>query len=215
MTSDQTPQPLTFREALDGIYIDFEGPLNDPPALLGCLIDGCLERIILDEGLRLAADYSHFRLSSLDKEFNRILDMAISEDRKIFAFSHTERTIFRKFSGLLDRLSEFEPVYVDILPISRKWTRDFFPEEKDLRHSLKDLSALIGFPYPPSIGKQKAAKRIRDVRNMLAGRSSYDDLTPTAKGKWTKLLKYNRLDCENLYLLTKRIAIDYAYKDPN
>jgi len=208
----QKPSPPTFREAQDGIYIDFEGPQNDTSALLGCIIDGCLERAVLDDGLRLAAQFSGFRLSTLDDEFIRILKLGITENRKIFAFSHTERTIFKNYSSLSDRLSEFEDLYVDVRKLSKDWITAYFPEIDQFSYSLKNLSDFLGFPYPPNIGKQKASKRIRDVKNMLVGKSSFDELTPVAKGKWTKLLKYNRLDCENLYWLTKRIALDYSYK---
>jgi len=214
MTADIKPPPLiSVNDALNGIYIDFEGPRNDPPALLGLIIDGCLERVVLDRGLQLAAEYSGVRLSDLDKEYQRILDLALAENRKIIAFSHTERTIFKRFSNLSERLSDFESVYLDMLPISRQWTDHFYPDQSDLSHSLKDLSTFIGFPYPPNIGNQVASKRIRDVKDMLASRDSYHELTGTAKGNWTNLLKYNRFDCENLYLLTRRIASNYAYKD--
>jgi hypothetical protein len=46
----------------------------------------------------------------------------------------------------------------------------------------------------------------RLVRTQLQRRGSFDRLTPTAKGKWTKLLRYNETDVRNLRAMVRAAA---------
>jgi hypothetical protein len=43
---------------------------------------------------------------------------------------------------------------------------------------------------------------------MLIKRGRYERLTPTAKGKWTKLLAHNKIDCDGLRALMLLTALD-------
>jgi hypothetical protein len=74
---------------------------------------------------------------------------------------------------------------------------------------LKSLASHLGDPYPSYLGHQQAAARIRYVRDMIDYKENYQDLTPVAKAKWTKLLQYNQLDCKNTKKLMMVIAEDY------
>ncbi len=66
---------------------------------------------------------------------------------------------------------------------------------------LVDFMPLLDQSIPSTHAAGKTTSRLRHVIAQLESRGSYAALTPTAKRKWTNLVKHNRRDCEWASLL--------------
>ena len=85
-----------------------------------------------------------------------------------------------------------------------KRIRKLVPQGGTIPKDLKSYLSLIGYPRPVSLGLQKSTSRIKAVSEMLTKKKSFEELTPTVKGKWTKLLAHNRHDVEGMKALVLR-----------
>jgi len=74
----------------------------------------------------------------------------------------------------------------------------------DIERTLQDFLQLIGYDRPKHLGIEKTTSRIKHVRDQLISRGSFDDLTPVAKAKWTKLLDHNRHDVQGMMTLVEK-----------
>ena len=105
---------------------------------------------------------------------------------------------------ILATLTRFGPIdlserFIDGLQLAATWAADShsdFKMSEPLR--LADLLPLVSFPRAPSLGHQKSTKRLRAVRAMIERKGSYEELTGTVKGQWTKLLRHNESACRGL-----------------
>jgi len=79
-----------------------------------------------------------------------------------------------------------------------------------IKRGLKDFLELIEYPVPKYLGVQQTTQRILYVKKMLARRGDYDALTPTAKGKWTKVLKHNESDVLGMEELVLKALNNYV-----
>jgi hypothetical protein len=97
----------------------------------------------------------------------------------------------------LDKLGvDLSPVYTDARLIAVKWLKQLkgrHPKWRqthanwDIQRTLKNFLELIGYHRPSHLAIEKTTSRIRAVRDQLIARRSFDELTPVAKAKWTKL----------------------------
>lgn len=100
--------------------------------------------------------------------------------------------------------NRFIAVWRDGKVSAKQWKKRRHPDAKFVRiigsgtHRLDEYLKLIAYNVPKHFGHQQAAARISYVRSQLEKRKRYALLTPTAKGKWTKLLDYNFHDCNGL-----------------
>lgn len=190
------PNPLlTIKEAKRGIYMDFEGLRKEPPSLVGILTEEDFQQVVVDEGLQSAAEAKELEFSKLEMKVKSLLKQAREEKRKIIGFTRIELRLVDKYTNLGPDLKKF---YLNAHKIAKKWVERFHQNENLKSLSLKNLADFTGSPYPVYLGKQQAAARIRYVRDMLNKWNVYKDITPVAKGKWTKLLQYNTLDCYHM-----------------
>ncbi len=180
--SPRTPV-LSPAEAERAIYVDFEGTKVDPPSLLGALRAGGggavhFTQYVLEEGLWPAAEAS----TGIGGGLCRPATWAdLAEVRRIAEAEHRRP---RHGGG------GSSPA-----PISGPGPTNRMRG----RHQLHQYLTCIGYSVPPAFGPGNSAKRIRDVRDMLAARhGDYAALTPTAKGKWTRGLQHNWHDCNGL-----------------
>ena len=185
----------TPTEAQRGIYIDFECMKDEPPALVGVLLEDHFEQIVFDPVLQPASMAKHLRTNTLEAEIRRLLDLCESQGRCVFAFTRHELNVTYEYTILGVNLEDF---YRDGHKIAKRWFNILHHGESIDGWRLQDFQKFTRQPRPAYLGNQKAAKSIRDVRNMLIRRKEYERLTPVAKGKWTRLLDYNRLDCIDL-----------------
>jgi len=207
MTEPKRPSPkadrfeysLTREMVRRAIYIDFEGFMDRAPSLIGVAINSKFYQVVLDEGLRLAADAKKMRVQPGDQIVRDLLGRALREKRRIVAFSPCEKRICRKYFQL-----DLSPVYADANRIVKNWVVKAYPELKRRPKSLKAYLRLIGYERATCLGERQAAQRIRAVRGMCMRRGSYEALTGCVKAKWTKLLEYNKIDVLGMRELCRR-----------
>jgi hypothetical protein len=207
MTEPKRPSPeakrfeysLTRKMVERAIYIDFEGFMDRAPSLIGVAINSKFYQVVLDEGLRLAADAKKIPVRPGDRLINDLLERAVREQRRIVAFSACEKLICRKYFQL-----DLSPVYADANRIVKNWAAKAYPGLKRRPKSLKAYLRLIGYERATCLGERQAAQRIRAVRGMCMRRGSYEALTGCVKAKWTKLLEYNKIDVLGMRELCRR-----------
>ncbi|UCH24956.1 MAG: hypothetical protein JSV66_13525 [Trueperaceae bacterium] len=188
----------SHKEAVRGIYLDFEGFKDSPPALLGISVDEAFEQVVLDPALALAAEAKGLRVSTLPKEMKRLMKESKKTGRFIFAYSRHEAKVVGEHTKFGEK---FEAVYKDGRKIAKRWFKKEHSKDALPDWSLQSFMRFIGSSRPRYLGYGNATSRLQDVRDMLEQRGSYEALTPVAKGKWTRLLNYNRYDCTGLKAL--------------
>lgn len=188
-------------EAERAIYIDGEGFQDQSPALFGILVGQELEQVVLDPDLAPVAEARGHRLSTLRREAIAIVDRANAEDRRVVAYSQHEREVFADFAGI-----DISEIYRDARMIGKRWRNRMYPELRGSSNDLKSFLELIGYERGLYLGDRKTTKRIRDVREMVSRKGSYDALTPVKKAQWTKLLQHNEIDCRGMQALVLRAS---------
>ena len=194
----------TREEAEEGIYIDFEGFVDHPPALIGILYPDRFVQLVLEEELRKAADAKGLKTAALSNVIGELIEHCQKSGQRIFAFTRHEMNMVRNHTGLEPLFSDF---YKDGHKIARRWFNCKHRGEDIDDFSFEGFMRFIGEPVPHYYGQKKATKRLKYVTDQLSKKNDYEKLTPVAKAKWTKLLNYNKNDCEGLRKLVLK-AID-------
>ncbi len=127
------------------------------------------------------------------------------EQRVIVAYSQHERNVLRTYAQM-----EVCDSYRDARKIAKRWVNRLHPDAPIQEWTLKEFLKFIEYPRGNHLGFQQSTARIRTVRDMLRRRCSYDELTPVAKAKWTKLLDHNEIDCRGMRALVHRAATELA-----
>jgi hypothetical protein len=199
---------ISVREAERAIYIDCEGFQGQAPALIGVLIEVCLEQVVLDPVLGPVADARGHRCASLRDEVQRLVDLSIERSVPIVAYSQHERNLFVAFAR-----TDIGERYRDARKIAVRWRNTLHREAPRTGNSLKDFLRFIGFQRGSHLGDRQSTKRIRAVRDMLQKRGSYERLTPVKKAQWTKLLDHNSIDCRGMQALVIRAATELSGRE--
>jgi hypothetical protein len=205
MGKKDSSQYATHAEALNGIYIDFEGFQSGPPALLGILVDDSFEQVVFDPELLSAALATGLRFAFLDDEGRSLIQLSQRHDHCIFAFTRRELGVFEEYTSVADQI---RVVYRDSHKIAKRWFKRFHSEEELPDWSLLSFLQFIGCPPPRYLGIKKATKHLRAVRDQIASKGSFNAITGNARGHWTKLLKHNELDCTLMRELTLRATAE-------
>jgi hypothetical protein len=138
---------------------------------------------------------------SLEDALATVRDQAKPHQR-LFAWSIHELVTIRQFVQDEKLLCWYESHLENALPIARRWLRRSEPTAVPASNTLAYYLRFVGYRVPPSLGPGNTGKRIRDVRQMLQRhQGQFATLTPTAKGKWTRMLEHNRHDVEGLRFL--------------
>jgi hypothetical protein len=205
---------ITAEEAERAICIDFEGFTAAPPALVGILVDEDFEIVVLDDSLRPAAVAAGLRTVEGGAVMSELRLRSAIEGRRICAFGAHELVTARK-----DFSVDISDVYVDGHKVAKTWWRRAHPGDRPQkagrrghrrrwrsqrgRWTLEFFEQRLGLERPSHLVSGRATSRLRSVLRQLAGSRSYADLTPVAKAKWTKLLRYNETDVRNLAAIVK------------
>ena len=206
-------QQLTITEAARALHLDFEGFKKGPPVFAGIRVDGEWTATVFGDTAPLlvpAARAKRIRVTTLDAFLRETVDRSIAEDRLVTGFSTREFQVFEDRAVESDRL---RPRFVNLLSLGRRWRRETHPEV-DARmkasrarrksagrwvgghgNTLLDFAGLVEAPRCASYGKGRTASRLRHVMGQVERRGEYSRLTPTAKGKWTRVLQHNETDC--------------------
>ena len=185
---------ISAAEARRAIFVAFEGARNEPPAVVGVLTETDFIQFVCDRTLMPAAAEKDLPLLDFGEVADLVGSRCESETRHLVADSADILTTFNHF-GPVDLSERF----IDGPQLAATWAVDSHPDFK-LPDPLKlaDLLPLISFPRAPALGHQKSTKRLRAVRTMIVRKGSYEELTGTVKGQWTKLLQHNESACRGL-----------------
>ncbi len=183
-------------QADKAIYIDFEGLMNEPPSLIGVMIDGEFSQHVFDPKLYLAAAHSNLDCCDASSFCNELVMRASDEKRRIVAFSSYEKTIFKKYYGL-----DISPLYADARKIAKVLRPLILQASGEKPRDLKSYLNAIGYERGNYLGLKQTAPRIRAVSSMLEKRQDFENLTPTVKAKWTKVLQHNHIDVDGMSIL--------------
>jgi len=200
---------ITREEAKRAICIDFEGFVDKEPSLIGIAIGAKLKQVALDPGLGLAAKAKRMRVQIGELTVRALLEQADKEKRRIVGFSQHEKRVCKAFYGL-----DLSPFYADARLIAKKWMAKANPNLRRRTKSLKDYMKLIDYKRRSYLGERQSTQRIRAVRDMCAKRGSYEALTRTVKGKWTKLLEHNKDDVLGMRELVFKCVTDQGFGKP-
>ncbi len=213
---------MTFAEAQDAIYVDFECLATKPPhpALLGVLVgfrDEHFEQIITDDRLAPARVASTtLQVATAFVAAGEVVDRANAENRRIVGWSLFDR----------DRLIEASPAlkadinarYVNALQIARPWRARLHPkvamEREDRfapRHTLDKYADLAGYPDAARLRDAAPADWIRHtLRQLESTKGRYRRTTKETKRDWHTLLEYNRHDCLALrHIVLRATSTDF------
>lgn len=202
LPSDKTVHGvISSEDAARAIYVDFEGFKDKSPGIIGILVDGALEQVVLGRRLFAVAGPSRCRQSSIEAVAGELLTRCRSEGRRLVGYSQHERRMFWQYAGV-----DFCEEYRDARMIANRWWNKCHSGVARIDNTLKSYLEAIGYPMPPALGTGNTTARLRSVVEMLERRLRYSDLTPGVKAKWHDLLAYNRHDCRGMKKLVVRAA---------
>lgn len=196
-----TANRISKQEAVDAIYIDFEGFANHPPSLLGVLVGDTLEQVVLEERLRGAAEAKKLRVEPLASVIGALVKRCECERRLLVAYSQHEKDVILQYAGI-----DLGELYRDARKIAKHWKNARHRDRPIAGYGLKDFLDFIEYHRGKHLGERRTTSRLKAVLDMLDRRSSYEDLTPVVKAKWTKLLEHNEVDCCGMQALVKMAA---------
>ena len=188
--------PLTAVAAERGIYLDAQGVRGNPPVVLGILVEEHLDQVIFDTDFADAALAKELRINSMESEMCSLLQLAREEERFVFGFSPG----CLGMAGPVE-VDELRRLFVDGQQLGSEWSRRGGNKSTSSGSNLGDLLRMSGATCPSGLDGKATSKRLRDVRAMMRSRGSYEAMTRVGKGKWTNLLKQNRVRCEGLRAL--------------
>jgi len=194
LPSDKTVHGVISREdAKRAIYVDFEGFKDKSPSLIGILVEGSLEQVVLDRRLFAAAVASRCRQTSIEAVAGELMTRCRSEGRRLVGYSQHELRMFWQHAGI-----DFFEEYRDGRMIANRWWSKCRKGAVRIDNTLKTYLEAIGYPMPASLGTGNTTARLHAVIEMLERRLRYPDLTPCVKAKWRDLLAYTRHDCRGM-----------------
>jgi hypothetical protein len=206
---------ITRREVNRAIYFDFEGRMNEPPALMGVYSGGWFRNFVFDPSLAPLVKSSRdagervFQRRIADTVEKQLLQPAESEDRRLVAFSEHELRCIHAVSPELAVRSAAR--FLNARSFAAAWVNR---DRHDLREQLESATLesfvkVCGFDWPEefSIGPADAIKRLRSQLATCSRRQR--PIARTSTELWVRLLGYNRHDC----LATKHI-VSYALHNP-
>ena len=196
---------ISTYQAERGIYLDFEGFKGKPPAIAGICVENDFHQIVLDSTLRSAAEAKNLNCESFCEFVRCLMEECERDNRFIIAFSSHEMSVIQRDCGI-----DVSRRYKNGLRIAKRWKWHYHRDIRLDHNSLDQFLELPGVDYevPKHLGKGNATSRLKAVVAGLARSDDYAKLTPTQKGKWTKLLDYNRHDVLGLRALILRAAKD-------
>lgn len=176
------------------IIIDFEGFIGKPPSLVGVYHhDLGFKTIIHDESLVGTTIFEGTEFLDIESFIQSMSNFCRENKYTIIGYSQRELQVFQDFGF------DISEIYFNARKELKKWYNRIGrlkPEPFSLDSVIKDL----GYPNYQNFGKQQTTQRINHVRNQLILRNQdFQALTPTAKSKWTKVIKYNMQDVISVF----------------
>ncbi len=227
LDTDRPPgRLLTAQEADLAFYVDFEGRQDEAPALLGVLNpigDGSrFRQTVLDERFRSAAAAKGLPVEDIGRAIDALAGEIDASGACVVAWSTHEWDVFSRYASD-DATTVLRKAFRNGIPLARKWRAAFAPDWTPPkskipgrgRHSLAAYMARLGYEVPAAFGPNNTGQRLKAVKEMLEARGDYSRLTPTVKGKWTKVLRHNEHDCRGMQWVCTKTSSDLWSSEPD
>lgn len=207
--------PITAEQAQRGIYVDFEGNIDEPPSLLGIRCDGRTRQVIVEPALASFSELSNARYTvevlSLSEALAGLREQATAEKRLIMGFTTHEVSVVDQFCRDEDIAEWFILTYVNVKKHIDRWIRSQVaagqvPEPED--RSLFSSMAVIGMAYKPGTGPGVVGKNLRRMREQLDRHGTAAATSKGTRQHWWKILSHNSTDLEATQLLLERAVGD-------
>lgn len=204
------PRRISRREANRALYFDFEGRMNEAPALVGVYAGGWFRHFVFDAAfvplVKSSRDAGErvFRRRRFAEAIEQVLlGPAETEDRRLIAFSEHELRVIHIAAGpgLAERVARR---YLNARDFVAAWVSRDRRElrEKLESNALAELAAACNYEWPGEYDLQPA-DAIRRLREQLArAATTGKSIDRRATELWARLLGYNRHDC----LATKHVV---------
>jgi hypothetical protein len=177
----------------NSIILDFEGFIDKPPTLCGVWFDEIFKMFIFDSDLKGVCNDSDIFYIDLTEFLKQTILACQKNQLKIIGYTQRELNVFNDY-GI-----DLSPFYVDAKRLLKSWFIKNVPKNRPRPFALDSVLKKLGYPKYQFWGNQQTTQRIKNVRDQLINRNqNYSSLTPTTKGKWTKVYKYNQQDVMGL-----------------
>ena len=133
---------VSVDQAKRGIYIDFEGFKDKPPAIIGLFIDGDIKQVVLDSDFEHAARAKGLAVEDLRQVVERLKSDCERDGRFIIAFSMHELSLIERVCSI-----DISRYYKNGLAIAKRWRWHFHPNIELTRNSLDEFLSLPGVDY--------------------------------------------------------------------
>jgi hypothetical protein len=188
------------QEARRALYVDFEGRVDRPPALLGVATGDtdtrAARQVLVDERFRPAL--GDLDLGTIEEAVREVVVRAEREDRLLVAWSHHEERVVRTYvpAPLADR---FAVRFRSAIETAEGWRRGL-TDAPPLRRGnrLADYLRLIGYEVPPVRGPGWTGDTLRILGDAFDRGLSWEELTGRRRARWTNLLGHNADDVMGL-----------------
>lgn len=212
---------LTSADLANAVFVDFEARVSGPQILLGVstspedFTQYVMDPVFWPAGsarAQGACERCWCVNTSFEQAVQAVTVIARLQGSVIVGFSkHELDVVLDAFPDLRDTWTE---VYRDGKRTAKRWLRESHPgvsferTPRSGRHTLDRYMDLAGYEVPTSYGTGNTGSRLAEVRRQLEAKGSYQALTPTAKGKWTKLLMHNYHDVFGLRAVLEKACAE-------
>lgn len=204
----------TLDEARRGIYLDFEGPADAPPAVLGTLWvsrqgqEPMLRQYVVDGALRPLAT-PPLAWASLAGELRSLIGRAERQQRVLIGWSGHELRVVETYCPEL--ADTFATHYRDAKVAAKRWARSqpdlrLMKDARKRKHRLAAYEGAIGLERLEAFGPKGAARAIRGARKAL---EAGVEVEGKRLARWERMLAHNELDCRG----TRAVALT-VLEDP-
>ena len=197
---------LTESEARRALYVDFEGPKDGPPVLIGILRKRVQQYVVDAMFAPAGPDYVELLAA-----VRGLVARAEKKDRRIVSWSEHDLRIVKALEALdHDLVKAFEARWVNGLRLAERWASRSGGVKRPRYSSLENYLDLIGFSVPITAEPGHVGDTIRQMYPTLEGGRR---ITKNQSGHWANLLEHNRFDCVGLETICVRAASDIERQD--
>lgn len=182
---------LTSAEAENALYVAFEGLVEMAPAVVGILQNELFEQFVCDPILMPAAAEKNISFSSFNEIALQLEKRCSQQNRRLVALCHRKTSTALQKAGvnIEERTCSAESLAAQLTGQSSRARSN---------NCLQEFLGLVSLEPRPHLRQHNSPKRLRAVRTMIRRKDSYEKLTRTVKGQWSKLLQHNENECRSL-----------------
>lgn len=214
---------LSKHEASRALYIDFEGKGKGhwkgqshirKPEFVGVYCEGEYIPYVLRKGLKKPAKELGIERMSFRGWVERLIERSLEEKRVIVGFSHHERNMILRYTGI-----DIQLVYRDANAVAKKWYKSQLrgSPEQDEQLEPKRLKAYldaINFNRQGFDDAYSVAQDLHSMHQLVNSREVSARASVVEIETLDRISRYNRVDCEGMAALMAIATNQDAYKPP-